>query len=75
MFFHSFSQPFTDLAPVNYLPHLFQEDWTGILVVNVVGMFPDIHVEDRDQVQISVSDQILVCSGVELESMLLFVVD
>ena len=74
VFLDSSGKSFADLVPVNNLPHLLEKDWPGILVVDVVGMFPDVHVKYWHKLGVTIWYQVLVRSCVELKSMLLFVV-
>lgn len=64
-----------DLSPVDDLPHGGQVLWSGILVVEVVCMLPDVNIKDWNQIWVQVSDQVLVGGSSEAKSILLFVID
>ena len=55
------------LVPVDDGPHVLEEVWLGMLVINVEGVFPDVNVKERDEGPWEkVTDQILVSSSTEL---------
>ena len=62
------------LLPVDDLPHLFEVLRARVLVVKVIGVLPDVDVDDRDKVRAHIRDQVLVGSGTEVEGLLSLVV-
>lgn len=63
------------LAPVDDGPHLLEVVGARVLVVQVVRVLPDVHVDDGHQVWAHISDEILVSSGAEGQRILALVVD
>ena len=51
-----------NLFPVDDFPNLLHEVWSHVLVVNVVGMLPDVNSQKGDKIGILVNQSILVCS-------------
>ena len=55
------------LGPVNNLPDFGHEVWSHIHVVKVVGVLPDVDVDDGHEIGAHVGDKVLVGSGSEGE--------
>lgn len=55
------------LLPVDNLPHVREVLWPRVLVINVVSVLPDVHVEDWDDVRTSINDEVLVVRGAIVE--------
>jgi len=64
----------SDFLPVDDLPHLVQEERSLVLVVHIVGVLPDVNVEQRHDVGDG-GDDVLVGRGSESQLLLLSVVD
>ena len=63
------------LLPVDDLPHLVQEHRTLVLVVHVVCMLPDVHVDDGHEVGADFANHVMVSSSHEIEFLSPLVVD
>ena len=70
----SSNEAFFSLLPVHDLHHLGEVLGTSILVVEVVCVLPDVHVENGHQIGANVVDQLLVVSCPEREWALSFVI-
>ncbi len=71
---YSSDEAFFGLPPVDDLPHLGQILGTSVLVIKVVCVLPDVHVDNWYQEGAHVGDQVLVVGSPEREHVRFLVV-
>ena len=65
---------FGNFGPVHNLPNFLHKVWSHVLVVDIIGVLPNIDGQERHQVSALVSKSILVSCGSELKISTGFVV-
>lgn len=68
------SETLLHLLPVDDLPHLLEVGWSRISIVEVVGVFPNINTQKRDETGAHIHEGILVLGRAVLKQATAFVV-
>jgi hypothetical protein len=74
IFFNCDFQSLGHLSPVDDGPDVLEVDWASILIIEVVGVLPHVHVQKGNNIGVCVRNNVLVLTGQRHDAVLRLVV-